>query len=154
MLEAELAEAERAAEEDSPVVKDLKRRAEEAEKLYKAARKEAERLSDEADEGEGIRARPSTRSRGGRRGARTALKEIEKQIRERTKQSERLAKIAADAELHPATRKQLDHYDELREAHEQLREAEKALEELGHDPDAASEDEKQARSSSTRSWRP
>lgn len=140
VLKAELAEAERAAEEDSPVVKDLKRRAEEAEKLYKAARKEAERLSDTATKAKGHE-RDRAHARQEAADAKLALKEIEKQIRERTKRSERLAKIAADAELHPATRKRLDHYDELRESHEQLREAEEALEELGHDPDAASEDE-------------
>lgn len=139
-LEAELAEAERAAEEDSPIVKDLKRRAETAEKLYKAAQKEAERLSDDETKAKGAE-RDRAHAREEAAEARAALKEIERRSLERAKQSERLEKIGGDAELYQATRKQLDHYDELRDAHEQLREAKESLEKLGHDPDAASEDE-------------
>ena len=139
-LDAELAEAERGAEEDSPVVKELKRRAEAADKLYRAARKEAERLSDDETKAKGAE-RDRAHARKEAHEAKAALKEIEKRIGERAKQSERLETIGADGELHPATRKQLDHYDELREAHEQLREAEESLEKLGYDPDAASEDE-------------
>jgi len=140
-LKAELAEAESAAEEDSPVVKDLKRRASEAEKRYKAARKETDRLSAAATKAKGHE-RDRAHAREEADEAKTELKAVEKQIRERAKRSERLEKIAADAELHPATRRQLDRYDELREAHAELEQAEKALAKLDHDPKAASEDER------------
>lgn len=141
-LKAALTDAQNAAEEDSPRVKQLGKDLAAARKAYEAARKAVEDEHERVKQAAVLEEQRANAEAGAMTAADRA-KELQKRISEREKQRTRLETIDPDARKAAAAEKELAKWDELADATEELDQAREELAATGHDPEAARQDEKQ-----------
>lgn len=144
-LEVALAEAEKAAELESPRVNGLIEQLAKAKKDYRDARKTVEREHERVKQAAVLEQRQSGATKSAK-AAEDREKELKRRIAERDKGRVRLKKLEPDASEAPAAQTELAKLDELADASEELNEAHQELAAMDHDPEAAKADEKQRES--------